>query len=75
MQTPTETPELGDLVRLCNESVVLQALALRQRFENETDFMVALSEAGFENARIAVFLGKTTGAVRMAVNRAKAKRG
>lgn len=60
-----------ELVRLTNESVVLQALALRRCFESKAEFIVALSQAGFGNARIASFLGDTTASVRSAVNRAK----
>ena len=62
---------LDDLVRLMNESVALQALALRLRFDTKAEFIVMLSQAGFENARIASFLGDTTDSVRSAVNRAK----
>lgn len=75
MQDPSDTPKVEELVRLCNESVVLQALALRHSFENKAEFIVTLSRAGFENARIAEFLGETTASVRSAVNRDKKKRG
>lgn len=75
MQPPADSPELDDLVRLCNESVVLQALAFRHSFDDKADFIDALSRAGFANARIAEFLGETAGSVRMAANRAKKKRG
>ncbi len=62
---------LDDLVRLTNESVALQALALRLNLETKAEFIVMLSQAGFENARIASFLGDTTASVRSAVNRSK----
>ena len=75
MQSPADRPKFDDVVQLCNESVILQALTLRQSFENENDFIVALSRAGFENARIATLVGKSTAAVRSAVNRAKKNRG
>lgn len=67
--------DLSDLTKLANESVVLQALALRQNYESKADFIVALSQAGFENARIALFLGDSTASVRSAVNRAKKANG
>ncbi len=63
--------DFSDLVRLANESVTLQAIALRHSFDNKADFIAALSRAGFENARIASFLGESTTAVRSAVNRSK----
>ena len=75
MQSRTKIPELDDLVRLCNESVVLQALAFRRSCENKLEFTVALSQAGFPNARIAEFLGESTASVRSAVNRVKKNRG
>ena len=75
MQSTEGTPELGDLVRLCNESVVLQAVALRQGFDDKSEFIAILSGTGFPNSRIAEFLGETTDSVRSAVNRAKKKRG
>ena len=75
MQSRTKIPELDDLVRLCNESVVLQALAFRRSCENKLEFTVTLSQAGFSNARIAEFLGESTASVRSAVNRAKKNRG
>lgn len=75
MISPDNAPELANLVRLCNESVVLQAVALRRSFDDKSEFIVTLSRAGFPNSRIAEFLGDTTGAVRSAVNRAKRDRG
>lgn len=74
MTSIEDDSNLRDLVRLCNESVVLQAVALRQSIDSKSDFIVALSRAGFENARIAEFLGETTDSVRSTVNRAR-KRG
>ncbi len=70
---PEQDPkaDLQDLIRLTDESVVLQAVALRLCFENKSDYIVALSRAGFENARIGTFLGDSTASVRSAVNRAK----
>lgn len=71
----SDDASIDTLVRLSNESVVLQALALRRSFDSKADFIEALSLAGFENARIAQFLGETTASVRSAVNRAKKSRG
>ena len=75
MQSLAENPEFSDLERLCNESVVLQALAFRRSCENKLEFTVTLSQAGFPNARIAEFLGESAASVRSAVNRAKKNRG
>ena len=74
MKLTEEDSSLSDLVRLCNESVVLQAVALRQNFDDKSEFIAALSGAGFANSRIAEFLGESTDAVRSAVNRAKKKK-
>ena len=59
------------IAAVLDESVRLQAIALRHVFESKADFIEALSLAGFENARIASFLGDSTASVRSAVNRAK----
>lgn len=65
--------EVEKLVRLSDEMVRIQAIVLRQSFESKSDFILALSQAGFENARIASLLGDSTASVRSAVNRAKKK--
>ena len=63
--------DLKKIIHLLEQSVTLQAIALRKDFENKGEFIVALSHAGFENATIAQLLGDTTDSVRSAVNRAR----
>lgn len=60
-----------DVERLLDELVRLSAIALRQGFDGKADYIVTLSRAGFENARIAEFLGDSTDSVRSPVNRAR----
>lgn len=66
--------ELDDVANLLNDLAILQVVALRQGFASNSELIVALSEAGFENSRIAGLVGTSTPTVRSAVNRAKEKK-
>ena len=67
--------QFDDVTKLLNELVTLQALVLRQHFKNNSELIVALSKAGFENPRIASLVGATTDTVRGVVNKAKDSKG
>lgn len=67
--------QLDDVTTLLNDLVTLQALLLRQHFNHNSELIVALSKAGFENPRIASLIGATTDTVRGAVNKAKDSKG
>ena len=63
--------QLDDVTELLDELVTLQALVLRQHFQHNSELIVALSKAGFENPRIATLVGATTDTVRGAVYKDK----
>ncbi|MDE0235919.1 MAG: hypothetical protein OXN95_01690 [bacterium] len=63
--------QLGEVADLLGELVALQAIALRQHFKHNSELIVAMSKAGFENPRIASLVGATTDTVRGVVNKAK----
>ena len=62
--TPTKVEPLDEVARLL-------AVLIRQGVETQKEAILALHDAGLENARIGVLLGTTTATVRAAVNTAK----
>ena len=63
--------KLGDLANLLNELVALQVMILKDNFDNASEYIVALSNVGFTNTRIAELLDAPPGTVSGAISKAK----
>jgi hypothetical protein len=61
----------GDIARLLDELVRLQALEVRRRSASQVDAILELSKAGLGPTRIAELLGTTPGTVNVALAKAK----
>ncbi len=59
--------------QLLDEVVRLLALSLREGMENQTEAIVAFSQAGLESSRIAELLGTTPATVRSTRRKASQK--
>lgn len=71
MPSNDDNIQLGELAGLLNELVALQVMVLRDKFDNVSEYIVALSNVGFTNTRIAELLDAPPGTVRGAISKAK----
>jgi hypothetical protein len=64
----------GDIARLLDELVRLQALEVRKRSASQVDAILELNKAGLGPTRIAELLGTTPGTVNVALAKAKKRK-